>query len=222
MIPQTQPSISHPAPNRRQPGYAPNPSPAIGEPPPRLASTTAQACPLPSPPARPSRRLPTADSKPTAVLTQAPSTRHGHPRPAYLPPQLPPPAVPWCANPLCRRLILAHQDSKQQCIFDSHKVPHPNYTSNTLRTLYPESSEERTVYLGPWKIIEGEQRRIVWQCSYENEILEHYRKSSSPPSQPLPTNTQKKSHPPIPPNPSLTPATPNTANTTTPPTWSAT
>lgn len=31
------------------------------------------------------------------------------------------------------------------------------------------------MYLGPWEVVGSEQRRVLWQCSYQNEVLEHYR-----------------------------------------------
>jgi len=32
-----------------------------------------------------------------------------------------------------------------------------------------------TVYLGPWEIVGANPRRLVWQCSYAGEVLEHFR-----------------------------------------------
>lgn len=43
------------------------------------------------------------------------------------------------------------------------------------RILFQDTPDERTVYLGPWEVVGSEQRRVLWQCSYQNECLEHYR-----------------------------------------------
>jgi hypothetical protein len=32
-----------------------------------------------------------------------------------------------------------------------------------------------TVYLGPWEIVGANPRRLLWQCSYAGEVLEHFR-----------------------------------------------
>jgi hypothetical protein len=42
-------------------------------------------------------------------------------------------------------------------------------------TLYPDTPNPVTVYLGPWEILGSEERRVVWQCSYQGEVLEHFR-----------------------------------------------
>ncbi|KAG5970066.1 hypothetical protein E4U56_008001 [Claviceps arundinis] len=52
-------------------------------------------------------------------------------------------------------------------------------------TLFQDTPDERTVYLGPWEVVGSDQRRVLWQCSYENELLEHY----------LPSNTPSDIHP---------------------------
>lgn len=44
------------------------------------------------------------------------------------------------------------------------------------RTLFQDTPDERTVYLGPWEVVGSEQRRIRWQCSYQSELLEHFCK----------------------------------------------
>jgi hypothetical protein len=31
------------------------------------------------------------------------------------------------------------------------------------------------VYLGPWEVVGSESRRVLWQCSYQGELLEHFR-----------------------------------------------
>ncbi|KAK0612952.1 Acetokinase family-domain-containing protein [Bombardia bombarda] len=38
---------------------------------------------------------------------------------------------------------------------------------------------ERTLYLGPWEIVGTSSRRIVWQCSYQGEVLEHFLPSDN-------------------------------------------
>ncbi|OLN92886.1 hypothetical protein CCHL11_08810 [Colletotrichum chlorophyti] len=45
----------------------------------------------------------------------------------------------------------------------------------TGRTLFENTPNERTVYLGPWEVVGSEQRRVLWQCSYQSELLEHFR-----------------------------------------------
>ncbi|PNY25729.1 Acetate kinase [Tolypocladium capitatum] len=47
-------------------------------------------------------------------------------------------------------------------------------------TLFQDTPDERTVYLGPWEVVGSEQRRVLWQCSYRNELLEHYLPSDVP------------------------------------------
>ncbi|UNI15190.1 hypothetical protein JDV02_001748 [Purpureocillium takamizusanense] len=47
-------------------------------------------------------------------------------------------------------------------------------------TLFQDTPDERTVYLGPWEVVGSEQRRVLWQCSYQNELLEHYLPSDIP------------------------------------------
>lgn len=41
-------------------------------------------------------------------------------------------------------------------------------------TLFERTPHERTVYLGPWEVLEGDTRRVVWQSSYQGEILEQF------------------------------------------------
>lgn len=43
-----------------------------------------------------------------------------------------------------------------------------------VSTLYENTSREKTVYLGPWEVIGSHNRRVVWQCTYRNERLEHF------------------------------------------------
>ncbi|KAG5933581.1 hypothetical protein E4U53_000944 [Claviceps sorghi] len=52
-------------------------------------------------------------------------------------------------------------------------------------TLFQDTPNERTVYLGPWDVVGSRQRRVLWQCSYQRELLEHY----------LPSNTPSEIHP---------------------------
>ncbi|TWU75415.1 hypothetical protein ED733_003308 [Metarhizium rileyi] len=47
-------------------------------------------------------------------------------------------------------------------------------------TLFQDTPDEHTVYLGPWEVVGSEQRRVLWQCSYQNELLEHYLPSDIP------------------------------------------
>ncbi|KAI7915479.1 hypothetical protein M0657_002821 [Pyricularia oryzae] len=49
-------------------------------------------------------------------------------------------------------------------------------------TLFQQTADEMTVYLGPWEIESAgpDHRRLSWQCSYEGEVLEHYLPSSNP------------------------------------------
>lgn len=42
-------------------------------------------------------------------------------------------------------------------------------------TLFEGASNELAVYLGPWEVVESETRRVVWQCSYQGEVLEQFR-----------------------------------------------
>ncbi|CAG7556745.1 unnamed protein product [Fusarium equiseti] len=46
--------------------------------------------------------------------------------------------------------------------------------------LFQDTADERVVYLGPWEVVGSEQRRVLWQGSYQNELLEHYLPSDTP------------------------------------------
>ncbi|QUC17001.1 uncharacterized protein UV8b_01242 [Ustilaginoidea virens] len=46
--------------------------------------------------------------------------------------------------------------------------------------LFQDTADERTVYLGPWEVIGSEQRRVLWHCSYQNEMLEHFLPADIP------------------------------------------
>ncbi|KAM7190363.1 hypothetical protein V8F20_009758 [Naviculisporaceae sp. PSN 640] len=46
--------------------------------------------------------------------------------------------------------------------------------------LYEHTPNETTVYLGPWEIVGANPRRVVWQCSYQGEVLEHFLPSDDP------------------------------------------
>ena len=46
--------------------------------------------------------------------------------------------------------------------------------------LYNQGPNETTVFLGPWEVVNTEPRRVVWQCSYAGEVLEHFCKSLFP------------------------------------------
>ncbi|KAL2207359.1 hypothetical protein CC79DRAFT_1368232 [Sarocladium strictum] len=54
----------------------------------------------------------------------------------------------------------------------------PGYQATIV--LFQDTTHERTVYLGPWEVVGSEQRRVLWQCSYQNELLEHYLPSDIP------------------------------------------
>ncbi|KAF5586612.1 acetate kinase [Fusarium subglutinans] len=49
-----------------------------------------------------------------------------------------------------------------------------------LRILFQDTPDERVVYLGPWEVVGSEQRRVLWQGSYQNELLEHFLPSDTP------------------------------------------
>ncbi|KAH7181596.1 Acetokinase family-domain-containing protein [Fusarium sp. MPI-SDFR-AT-0072] len=46
--------------------------------------------------------------------------------------------------------------------------------------LFQDTPDERVVYLGPWEVVGSEQRRVLWQGSYQNELLEHFLPSDTP------------------------------------------
>lgn len=50
--------------------------------------------------------------------------------------------------------------------------------------LFEGTSNELTVYLGPWNVVDSDPRRVVWQCSYEGETLEQYRAYDMSPQRP--------------------------------------
>ncbi|UKZ52193.1 hypothetical protein TrVGV298_005968 [Trichoderma virens] len=81
----------------------------------------------------------------------------------------------------------------------------PGYTATI--TLYQDTPDERTVYLGPWEVVGSEQRRIRWQCSYQSELLEHFP----------PAYHDVKSPQTYRPTSILTPSTHDIANSMTPP-----
>lgn len=54
----------------------------------------------------------------------------------------------------------------------------PGY--NATIKLYERTPNETTVFLGPWEVINTEPRRVVWQCSYAGEVLEHFLPSDHP------------------------------------------
>ncbi|KAH7326676.1 hypothetical protein B0I35DRAFT_475301 [Stachybotrys elegans] len=47
-------------------------------------------------------------------------------------------------------------------------------------TLFPDTLDEITIYLGPWEVVGSEQRRVRWQCTYQDELLEHFLPSDIP------------------------------------------
>ncbi|KAK6843223.1 hypothetical protein PG987_004083 [Apiospora arundinis] len=48
----------------------------------------------------------------------------------------------------------------------------PGYQATIV--LFEGLPEEKTVYLGPWEVVGSEHRRVVWRCSYQLELLEHF------------------------------------------------
>ncbi|KAK8873164.1 acetate kinase [Apiospora arundinis] len=54
----------------------------------------------------------------------------------------------------------------------------PGYQATIV--LFEGLPEEKTVYLGPWEVVGSEHRRIVWRCSYQLELLEHFLPSPHP------------------------------------------
>ncbi|KAK4128337.1 hypothetical protein N657DRAFT_560654 [Parathielavia appendiculata] len=46
--------------------------------------------------------------------------------------------------------------------------------------LFERTPNETTVYLGPWEIVGASPRRLLWQCSYAGEVLEHFLPSDNP------------------------------------------
>jgi hypothetical protein len=50
----------------------------------------------------------------------------------------------------------------------------PLTLSTTCRTLFENTPHERTIYLGPWEVVGNETRRVLWQCSYHSELMEHF------------------------------------------------
>ncbi|KAF4947252.1 hypothetical protein FGADI_10561 [Fusarium gaditjirri] len=46
--------------------------------------------------------------------------------------------------------------------------------------LFQDTPDERVIYLGPWEVVGSEQRRVLWQGSYQNELLEHFLPSDTP------------------------------------------
>lgn len=42
-------------------------------------------------------------------------------------------------------------------------------------TLFERTSNELTIYLGPWEVLEAATRQVVWQCNYQGETLEQFR-----------------------------------------------
>ncbi|KAL2256683.1 hypothetical protein VTK26DRAFT_1309 [Humicola hyalothermophila] len=45
--------------------------------------------------------------------------------------------------------------------------------------LFERTASETTVYLGPWEIVGANPRKLVWQCSYAGQVLEHFLPSES-------------------------------------------
>ncbi|KAK4040538.1 Acetokinase family-domain-containing protein [Parachaetomium inaequale] len=53
-------------------------------------------------------------------------------------------------------------------------------TPRLSRKLFDRTPNELTVYLGPWEIVGANPRRLLWQCSYAGEVLEHFLPSDNP------------------------------------------
>ncbi|KAK4250503.1 Acetokinase family-domain-containing protein [Corynascus novoguineensis] len=53
-------------------------------------------------------------------------------------------------------------------------------TPRLSRKLFERTPNEMTVYLGPWEIVGSNPRRLLWQCSYAGEVLEHFLPSDNP------------------------------------------
>ncbi|KFA76368.1 hypothetical protein S40288_07112, partial [Stachybotrys chartarum IBT 40288] len=117
----------------------------------------------PPPPARPSPHLPSAALQSTLALTSVPSILPGR-RPRASPP--PRPVAQSFRSPRSDPSISDPPATKQQCERSS--------------VLFPDTADEVTVYLGPWEVVGSEQRRVLWQCTYQNELLEHYLPSDIP------------------------------------------
>ncbi|KAH8675300.1 hypothetical protein BX600DRAFT_507549 [Xylariales sp. PMI_506] len=54
----------------------------------------------------------------------------------------------------------------------------PGYQATIV--LFEGTSDERTVYLGPWEVVGNEHRRVLWRGSYQYERLEHFLSSNAP------------------------------------------
>ncbi|KAK5651770.1 hypothetical protein OQA88_11732 [Cercophora sp. LCS_1] len=54
----------------------------------------------------------------------------------------------------------------------------PGY--NATIKLFERTTTETTVFLGPYEVVSSEPRRVVWQCSYAGEVLEHFLPSDFP------------------------------------------
>ncbi|KAG5915524.1 hypothetical protein E4U42_008012 [Claviceps africana] len=67
--------------------------------------------------------------------------------------------------------------ASQTCLRSLDLGP-PGYQATI--TLFQDTPDERTVYLGPWDVVGSKQRRVLWQCSYQGELLEHYLPSDTP------------------------------------------
>ncbi|KAK0737671.1 hypothetical protein B0T21DRAFT_169901 [Apiosordaria backusii] len=75
---------------------------------------------------------------------------------------------------------LTAESSLAQSPLGSLDLGPPGYHA-TIK-LFERTPNETTIYLGPWEILGPSPRRIVWQCSYEGDTLEHYLPSDNPSS----------------------------------------
>ncbi|KAK4673585.1 hypothetical protein QC763_113800 [Podospora pseudopauciseta] len=75
---------------------------------------------------------------------------------------------------------LTAESSLAQSPLGSLDLGPPGYHA-TIK-LFERTPNETTIYLGPWEVLGPSPRRIVWQCSYEGDTLEHYLPSDTPSS----------------------------------------
>ncbi|UPK96270.1 hypothetical protein LCI18_007205 [Fusarium solani-melongenae] len=66
--------------------------------------------------------------------------------------------------------------------------------SQATIALFGGTSRERVVHLGPWEVQESNPRRVIWQGTYQNDVLEHYFPSNEP-SDVYPHTLHARHHP---------------------------